>query len=665
MQTIIRRFPLYIIVSLVVGIPLIISIILAIQDIVELNHKSRTALQDEQLVKLVIHYDDLAHNLAVERGLTAGVLGSRGDPQIVKNLQNQRNKVDNAVNDLQNFSSELLDSQLTQRLAKDVFSQLTQLNRVRSGVDKLAPEIPPFNYYSNLNQLIIDNVGILISRSENSDLSTLGQSLTAVIVMKERAGQVRGALNGVFARGSTTPETFASIKGYIQSGDEAKRAAEIIMPQNFIQQLTQLQQQSAWQSVESIQAQFLSQSDDLTSIEGPKATEWFPMATARIGLLNQLRNAIQADMLSYSTAVSTQALLNRNILFVSTIVSALIIIVLLFSIVYNLRHRVGHIKDDLNTISENKDLRLTVNSEGRDEIASIAHNLNKLIGNLKQLLLEVTKTNDHNTERLVRIVSSSEELEKSSLATIAKCDNIATAMTQLAQSSIGIAESAERAMQDTSAMNLRVEDCQTQSKRSFDSVQSLTTQIAATEQCLTELAADTQSISQIVETINGVSEQTNLLALNAAIEAARAGEHGRGFAVVSSEVRDLAQRSQQATENIEKLLAKISEKTQFSVDSMTKSKAASDATFEAVKHVTDSVAMLETSIEQVNSHINSIAQSTTEQSKACEAIDQDVDILNEIAHQTSSQADALNHVVNGYQAEADALKTQLDEFKLS
>ncbi|MDW1951435.1 methyl-accepting chemotaxis protein, partial [Vibrio sp. 812(2023)] len=190
--------------------------------------------------------------------------------------------------------------------------------------------------------------------------------------------------------------------------------------------------------------------------------------------------------------------------------------------------------------------------------------------------------------------------------TIAKCDNIATAMTELAQSSVEIAQSAERAMGDTTTMNNKVVDCQTQSELSYRSVQSLLEQINATEQCMAELANDTQSIGQIVETINSVSEQTNLLALNAAIEAARAGEHGRGFAVVSSEVRDLAQRSQEATENISKLLDQIGEKTRFSVESMAKSKQASDDTFESVQQVNESVSLLESSIEHVNNHISTI-----------------------------------------------------------
>ncbi|MCV5656088.1 methyl-accepting chemotaxis protein, partial [Escherichia coli] len=87
---------------------------------------------------------------------------------------------------------------------------------------------------------------------------------------------------------------------------------------------------------------------------------------------------------------------------------------------------------------------------------------------------------------------------------------------------------------------------------------------------------------------------------------ARAGEHGRGFAVVSSEVRDLAQRSQEATENISKLLDQIGEKTRFSVESMAKSKQASDDTFESVQQVNESVSLLESSIEHVNNHISTI-----------------------------------------------------------
>ncbi|GAB2662897.1 methyl-accepting chemotaxis protein [Vibrio panuliri] len=665
MQSILRRFPLYLIVSFAVTIPVTIAVTLAVLDIIALNAKSQTTIKDEQLVNLVIRYDDLAHNLAVERGLTAGVLGSKGNPEIVNNLSKQRTKVDNTLNNLKQFKSTVLPSSLINTLLIDIDKQLARLSQVRQGVDQLQPQIAPFGYYSNLNQLIIDNIDLLISETRSHELSALGKSLISVVIMKERAGQVRGALNGVFARGSASPVVYANIKGYIQSGDYAQRSAKIIMPDEFLNQLSQLQTNSAWQDVEKIQQQFLSQSNTLDAIQGPKATDWFPMATKRIGLLNQLRNAVQDDMQTYASNVSAQSIFNRNLLVVGTAVGALLIGLLLFLVVSGLRHRVGKIKSDLNAMSEQKDLTCQLNSSGHDEISSIAGNINKLISNLKHLLFEVTKTNDHNTERLVRIVSSAEQLERSSHSTIAKCDNIATAMTELAQSSVGIAESAERAMDDTNAMNQQVQACQQQSERSFESVQSLIDQINATEQCMSELANDTQSIGQIVETINGVSEQTNLLALNAAIEAARAGEHGRGFAVVSSEVRDLAQRSQEATENIEKLLAKISEKTRFSVESMTKSKQASDVTFASVKHVNESVSMLEASIEQVDSHISSIAQSTIEQSKACEAIDKDVDILNEIAHQTSSQADDLNHIVNGYQAEADELKEQLDRFKLA
>ncbi|WP_218755551.1 methyl-accepting chemotaxis protein [Vibrio parahaemolyticus] len=661
----VRQFPLYIMVSVVAGVPLLLAIFLAVQHTINLNTQSHQALKDQQLVTLITHYDNLAHNLAVERGLTAGVLGSQGKTEIVQKLTQQRKKVDDAVNSLVQLNTPLISSSDSYDLLQDVQVQLNRLNQLRQGVDRLSPQIAPFGYYSNLNQLIIDNIDVLIAQTQSRELGTLGDALISVIVMKERAGQARGALNGVFAKGSATSVLFSNIEGYIQSGDYASRKAQIAFPEQYRQSLQSHQSNPAWKKVEQVQQSFLNQSANLDSIQGPQATEWFPMATERIGLMNQLRNQMVDQMLSAAEHSAQQATLNRNLLMAATTVISLLMIMMVWGLVASLRSRVGLLKQTLRSMSEHHDMTVELDSRGKDEIASISNSINALISNFRKLLFDVTKTNNESSNRLQNIVESAQDLDSSSRSTIAKCDNIATAMTELAQSSVEIAQSAERAMGDTTTMNNKVVDCQTQSELSYRSVQSLLEQINATEQCMAELANDTQSIGQIVETINSVSEQTNLLALNAAIEAARAGEHGRGFAVVSSEVRDLAQRSQEATENISKLLDQIGEKTRFSVESMAKSKQASDDTFESVQQVNESVSLLESSIEHVNNHISTITHSTIEQSKACEAIDQDIDVLASIAHKTGQHADDLNQIVSGYQAEAMELKHQLSAFKLA
>jgi methyl-accepting chemotaxis protein len=258
-----------------------------------------------------------------------------------------------------------------------------------------------------------------------------------------------------------------------------------------------------------------------------------------------------------------------------------------------------------------------------------------------------------------------QDLGKSSGATTAKCENIAAAMTELSQSSVEIAQSSERALEETHQMTQRVVECQGQSQSSFKAVEALVEQIEQTQTCMSELEKDAMSVSKIVDTINGISEQTNLLALNAAIEAARAGEHGRGFAVVSSEVRDLAQRSKEATEHISQLLSNITNNTATAVNNMEKSRDATHETFESVSTVTNSVAALENVIEEVNAHITSIANATIEQSKASEAVDKDVDILAEIAQQTGELAQQMNNIVSSYHGEVDRVKQQLGAFKLN
>ncbi|EOA6603603.1 methyl-accepting chemotaxis protein [Vibrio vulnificus] len=664
MHSLLRRFQLYIIVSIVAGVPLLISIFLAGNTILDFNRQAKMSEVDREAIQMVILFDNLAHNLAVERGLTAGVLGSKGNPDQVAALGQQRGKADQAIAALRSYKPELLNSTFVNMLVSDITQQLSQLNNVRAGVDKLAPTIAPFGYYSNLNQLAIDNSRLMLSQVGNYQLGALGESLVSIIIMKERAGQVRGALNGVFARGHATPVLYANIQGYISSGDYAKRSAMLELPPQFKQQLQNQERNQVWQQVESIQKSFLSQSEQLDAINGPTSQEWFKLATERITLINQVRNLLQGEMNTLSEQRTASAIMTRNVLTISAAVLSFLFAWIVIATVTNLRSRVGSLTSKLSEMAKRCDLSVDLDQTGRDEIASIAASVNQLNHAIRHLIQDVKETNDHSTERLSQIIATSGELDSSGQKTIAKCDNIATAMTELSQSSVEIAHSAERATEDTDNMNQQVLECQSQSTLSFNSVKSLLAQIDATQHCMHELESDTQSIGQIVATINAVSEQTNLLALNAAIEAARAGEHGRGFAVVSSEVRDLAQRSQEATESISKLLDKIRDNTKSAVDNMAKSKQASDETFHSVDVVKQSVEKLESAIEQVNQHISSIANATIEQSKASEAIDKDVDVLADIAHRTGSHANNLNEIVNGYQAEVHRVQGKLHEFKL-
>ncbi|WP_428774531.1 methyl-accepting chemotaxis protein [Vibrio sp.] len=665
MKRIIHRFPLFIVVSLLAGIPITIALVLAVNNVLDHRHTLNNVNRDQETVNLIILYDNLAHNLAVERGLTAGVLGSKGQGVQVAKLKQHRKVVDQQIRLFNDYQPQYNTPNLLNKLRADIDKHLSQLTSVRSGVDALKPTIAPFSYYSNLNHLIIDNANVLLTTLTDKTMSETGSALISLIVMKEKTGQIRGALNGAFARKASTPSQYTSIQQYILTTDYAKRQAAITLPGQFASPLNAAEKQPIWQQVNQVQQAYLAQVDNLANLEGPSPAEWFGAATKKIGLINQIRNNLQQQLIEYAEQTAQQAAWMQKLLLTLTIVVSVLLVAILISAVKSLRYRVGHLTNHLTNISNSRDLSQEISSSGRDEISVISFSINGLTQSIRRLLLDVTDTNNHSNQRLDDIIGAAKDLGQSSQATTAKCDNIAAAMTELSQSALEIAGSSDRALEETNAMTQQVVDCQQQSQIAFGAVEALVQQIEQTETCMQDLEQDAASVSKIVETINGISEQTNLLALNAAIEAARAGEHGRGFAVVSSEVRDLAQRSKEATEHISALLDNITNNTDTAVQNMNKSREATDKTFASVSEVNTSVARLETVIETVNQHITSIANSTTEQSKACEDVDKDVDILANIANQTGQLANNMNNIVDAYQTEVQQVNHQLQEFKLS
>ncbi len=665
MKRILNRLPIYITVMLLSGIPILIALVFSVLQIQQLQSQALQAETDAESVQTILLFDELAHNLAVERGLTAGVLGSKGNSEQVNALRKQRSVVDEKIASLNQFSPQFIPSSLFSELKSDVNNRLAQLAEVRRGVDALAPTIAPFDYYSDINKLAIDNGQTLLSLIKNSQVASLGNGLISILTIKEKAGQVRGALNGAFARKSSTAQQYTAINQYLTDAQYALRLANILLPDSLQRSLTAMQTESVWQQVEQIQQYYIEQKDHLDQLDGPQAIQWFSLATDRIKLLIQLRNQVEQMMVSESEQQMRSATSIERTIMVVAVIVAVILISLLVVVILNLKQRVRGLTVQLRQMSDQRDLRQQFAHDGADEIAHIASSINQLTQSVKVLLQDVHSANQHSHKTFGQISDNAGDLGQSSEATTAKCQSISAAITQLSQSSVEIATSSERALEETRMMMSKTTECQDQSKHSFTSVERLVEQIEQTQACMQALAADAESVSKIVDTITGISEQTNLLALNAAIEAARAGEYGRGFAVVSTEVRDLAQRSKEATEHITQLLANMSQNTNKAVENMNKSHDATHATFESVTTVDQSIAALEQVIELVNEHIVSIANATTEQSKANEDVDMDINTLANIADHTGTLARQLEDVVSNYRREVNEVSEKLDQFRLA
>jgi methyl-accepting chemotaxis protein len=281
------------------------------------------------------------------------------------------------------------------------------------------------------------------------------------------------------------------------------------------------------------------------------------------------------------------------------------------------------------------DLSATVEVTRRDEIgqlmqamqqmgAGLSHIVSGLQAGIEQLATSAQSLSAVTEQTNLEVSSQKEETEQ-----------VATAMNQMTATVHDVARNAEEAAQAAQTADGKVESGQQVVRQSMVRIEQLADSATSASSSIESLSAEIHNIGTVLSVIKSVAEQTNLLALNAAIEAARAGEQGRGFAVVADEVRALAKRTQQSTEEIERLVSALRTAAQTSVQQIQSSGelvklAVSDAlqTESALGSIASAVSL----IQQMNQQIAAAAE---EQSSVAEEINRSVTSIRASADQSS------------------------------
>jgi methyl-accepting chemotaxis protein len=221
----------------------------------------------------------------------------------------------------------------------------------------------------------------------------------------------------------------------------------------------------------------------------------------------------------------------------------------------------------------------------------------------------------------------------------AETDQVATAMSEMTATVHDVARNAEAAAGSAAEADKRVTSGTEVVRQTLARINQLAAAMATTTQSIEQLSEDAQRIDSVLDVIKSVAEQTNLLALNAAIEAARAGEQGRGFAVVADEVRALAKRTQQSTEEIEGLIATLREGVRRSVEDMSKSGTLVEQTVQDANQTEGALTGIAGSVTQIFEMNQQIAAAAEQQSAVAEEISRSVTLIRDIADQSSTAMD--------------------------
>lgn len=393
--------------------------------------------------------------------------------------------------------------------------------------------------------------------------------------------------------------------------------------------------------------------------------------TEKDGLMATLRAVIhetdaQAKIVQKQAHEAIEAAKNKAIM-VGTIIFigiTLILVVIALLVLRSIMGSITSITSAIETIEQNKDLSIRCDTNSKDELGLVAQHFNSMVDSFQQLIEEVVNSVDimnHSCSELsLNATKASEGVNKQ----LNETDMVATAVTEMGATIEEIAKNTELAAGKAASTHDNAQQGRVGVEQTIVQIQSLADQLNESSSVVGELEKDSETIGSVLDVIRGIAEQTNLLALNAAIEAARAGEQGRGFAVVADEVRGLAMRTQESTEEIAGIIQTLQERTRSIVQLM-------EASQNLGGESAEQAAKAGTVLQQINSDVTNIMDMNTqiaaaieEQSMVASEVNKNVVIIRDIAQGSATTAEENAQASNEVQQRAESLHKAVSLFKI-